>query len=50
MCIRDSDVLALHVDDVVETFVGHIIAQQILQTMATQDAAAIVHDLSLIHI
>ena len=38
------DVLALHVDDVVEAFVGHIIAQQILQTMAAQDAAAIVHD------
>ena len=38
------DVLALHVDDVVETFVGHIIAQQILQTMAAQDTAAIVHD------
>ena len=38
------DILALHVDDVVEAFIGHIIAQQILQTMAAQDAAAIVHD------
>ena len=38
------DVLALHVDDVVEAFIGHIITQQILQTMAAQDAAAIVHD------
>ena len=38
------DVLALHVDDVVETVIGHVVGKKILQTVAAQDATTIVHD------
>ena len=38
------DVFALHVDNLIKTLVGHIIGQEILQTMTAEDAATIVHD------
>ena len=38
------DIFALHVDNLIETLVGHIIGQEILQTMTAEDAATIVHD------
>ena len=38
------DVLALHVDDVVEAVIGHVVGKKILQTVAAQDATTIVHD------
>ena len=38
------DVLALHVDDVVETVIGHVVGKKILQTVTAQDATTIVHD------
>ncbi len=38
------DVFALHVDNLVKTFIGHVIGQEILQTMTAEDAATIVHD------
>ena len=40
----DLDIFALHVDYLIETLVGHIIGQEILQTMTAEDAATIVHD------
>jgi len=40
----DLDVFALHVNNLIETFIGHIVGQQILQTMTAEDAATIVHD------
>ena len=38
------DIFAFEVDDGVEGIVGHPVFQQVLQTVARQDAPAIVHD------
>ena len=38
------DVFALHVDNLIEALIGHIVRKKILQTMTAEDAAAIVHD------
>ncbi len=38
------DVLALHVNNLVEALVGHIVLQEVLQAMTAQDTATIVHD------
>ena len=38
------NILALHVNNLIETLIGHIVAQKVLQTMTAEDTATIVHD------
>ena len=38
------NILTLHVDNIIETLIGHIVAQKVLQTMTAEDTATIVHD------
>ena len=38
------NILTLHVDNIIETLIGHIVAQKVLQAMTAEDTATIVHD------
>ena len=38
------DILALHVDDGIDALIGHRVVEQVFQSVAAQDAAAVVHD------
>ena len=44
MCEGYLNVLALHMHDFIQSLIGHVVSQEILQAMTAQDAATIVHD------
>ena len=44
MCEGNLYILSLHVDDWVDAIHGHIVIQQVLQTITAEDASAVVHN------